>query len=345
MKNHIIKRISLLLAIVMLLGASLCSCGVKPIPATEEEAAVVGTIGRFEVLYDEYRYLILNHKKDMSAKYGEDIWTDPEKAEEYEAQLMELVRDSIISDYYAVLAMADEYYLGSADVMMNEDAILDTVQENVEAVVDECGSFRKYKEALAKQFMTDRLLRFYLAAEECATELFYILVRDLGVIESDDEYITDYMHSESFIRTNHIFLKGVTDENRALANKLRDQLVDADNRELEMIMLKGIHCADYTLTTTHGKYFARYTSDYGDEYEKEAFTLTVGGLGDVVETSEGFYVILRLEVEDDYLDENFDYFKDDILGSEFNKMLAEYKEALTFELNDFGKTINISEIE
>ncbi|MGM9642313.1 MAG: hypothetical protein ACI3XI_03790 [Eubacteriales bacterium] len=345
MKKHIIRRISLFLALVTVLGACLCSCGVKPIPATEEESAVVGTIGRFEILYDEYRYLVLNHKKDMMAKYGEDIWADPEKAEKYEAELWGLVRDSIVSDYYAVLAMADDFYLGNADVMMKEDAILDAVQENVESVVDECGSFRKYKAALAEQFMTDRLFRFYIAAEECATELFYILVRDLGVIESDDDYITDYMHSESFIRTNHIFLKGVTEENRALANSLRDQLADADNRELEMIMLKGIYCADYTMTTTHGKYFARYTSDYGEEYEREAFTLSVGSLSDVVETSEGFYVILRLEVEDDYLDDNFDDFKDDILGSEFNKILAEYKEALTFELNDFGKSINISEIE
>ena len=41
----------------------------------------------------------------------------------------------------------------------------------------------------------------------------------------------------------------------------------------------------------------------------------------------------------------FDDFKDDILGSEFNKILASYKESLEFTLNDYGKSINILEIE
>ena len=56
-------------------------------------------------------------------------------------------------------------------------------------------------------------------------------------------------------------------ENLAKAKDLQAQLAASENKELEMIMLKGIHCADYTMTTTHGKYFARYTSDYGEEYE------------------------------------------------------------------------------
>ncbi len=346
MKKHIIGRISLLLALVLCLGTLLSSCGVRPIKSTDEEAKVVGKIGKYDVRYEELRYLVLNHKADMAEKYGKEIWDDPASAEKYKDELWELVSDSIVSDYYAVKAMADEYYLGGgAEGMFSEKPILDAVQETVEIAVDECGSFKKYKETLELQFMTDYLFRFYCTAEECATELFYILARDLGVIESDDEYITDYMHSDSFIRTNHIFLKGVTEENRALADKLRDQLEVSDNKELEMIMLKGIHCADYTMTTRHGKYFARYTSDYGDAYETAAFELDVNELSEVVEAADGFYIIIRLELEEDYLNENFDVFKDDIMGSEFNKQLAEYKAKLEFTLNDHGKSINILEIE
>ncbi len=345
MKKNIIKRPALMLALVISLCAVLGSCGAEPIASTAQESAVVGKVGNYEIRYEELRYLVLNHKKDMEVKYGEGIWSDQAKAKEYEEELWELVNDSIVSDYYAVLHMADDYYLGKSETMMNEPEILDAVQENVELVVDECGSFRKYKKALAEQFMTDRLFRFYLAAEECATELFYIMVQDLGVIESDEDYINDYLNSESFIRTNHIFLKGVTEENRALAHQLRDQLLAAENTELELIMLKGVHCADYSMTTKHGKYFALFTSDYGEEYEDAAFDLYEGELSEVVETPDGFYIILRLEKEDDYIKENYDTFKDDILGSEFNKLLMEYKDELTFELNDYGKTINISEIE
>ena len=46
-----------------------------------------------------------------------------------------------------------------------------------------------------------------------------------------------------------------------------------------------------------------------------------------------------------YLDDNYEDFKDDIMGSEFNARLAEYKSGMKFELNDYGKSINILEIE
>ena len=154
--------------------------------------------------------------------------------------------NNIVSDYYGVQAMADYYYVGGgAALMMNEDPILDAVQETVELVVDECGSVKKYKEMLASQYLTDHLFRFYNAAEECATELFYILVQDLGVIESSDDYIDAYFESDDFIRTNHIFLEGVTEENLALAETLHAQLKASMDRELELIMLKGIYCADF----------------------------------------------------------------------------------------------------
>ena len=344
MNFKVIKRLSLALALLICLSAVLTSCGVKPIRSTEEEAAVIGNVGKYEVRYEELRYIVLNHKVDMALEFGENIWT--EKAEEYEAELIKRVNDTVVSDYYALQAMADYYYVGGgAALMMNEKPILEAVQENVELVVDECGSFKKYKEMLASQYLTDYLFRFYSAAEECANELFYILVRDLGEIESSDEYIDEYFKSDDFLRTNHIFIKGVNEENLAKAKTLQAQLAASDNKELEMIMLKGIHCADYTMTTTHGKYFARYTSDYGNEYELAAFDLRINELSDVIETSDGYYIILRLEPEADYIKQNYDEFKDDVLGSEFNKILASYKEGLEFTLNDYGKSINILEIE
>jgi hypothetical protein len=282
----------------------------------------------------------------MALEFGENIWT--EKPEEYEAELIKRVNDTIVSDYYALQAMADYYYVGGgAEGMMNEQPILDAVQETVELAVDEAGSKNKYKKMLAEQYLTDHLFRFYCSLEECATELFYILSQDLGIIDGSEEYINEYMHSGKFIRTNHIFLKGLTEENLALANQLHEQIAaaDRDTREFELIMLKGIHCSDYTMTTRHGRYFARYTSDYGDEYELAAFELGVGSLSDVVKTPEGYYIILRLELEEDYLKQNYDDFRADIMGSEFNANLAEFKKDLTFELNDYGKTVKFLEIE
>jgi hypothetical protein len=244
--------------------------------------------------------------------------------------------------------MADYYYVGGgAAGMMKEEPILNAVQETVELAVDEAGSKNKYKKMLAEQYLTDSLFRFYCSLEECATELFYILSQDLGIIDGGEEHINEYIDSGKFIRTNHIFIKGATEENYELAKTLHAQLseCDRDKREFELIILKGQYCSDYTITTRHGKYFARYTSDYGNEYELAAFDLGINQLSKVIETSEGYYIILRLEPEADYIKANYDDFKDDILGSEFNKIIASYKSELEFKLNDYGKSINILEIE
>jgi parvulin-like peptidyl-prolyl isomerase len=105
--------------------------------------------------------------------------------------------------------------------------------------------------------------------------------------------------------------------------------------------MKGKHCDDWTMTTTHGKYFARYSSDLPEEYELAAFELDEGEVSKVVATDNGYYVILRLEVEDAYLNAKFDDFKDDILGSEFNKILNEYMEKMEFIPNEYGASLDL----
>ena len=319
----------------------LVSCALKPIEASEEELAVVGTIGSYEIHYDELRFLTVNFKSELARKYGKGIWNDPASAELHRAELEKLVFDSIVSDYYAVLALAEDYFVGGSSAMMNEEAILEAVQKNVETTAEEQGGNKKYKEFLSENAMSDRLFRFYLAADHCAQELFYILVQDLGVIESENDYIEEYMHSDSFIRTNHIYISDTSENGLALAEELHGKLVSSSEPEADIVLLKGKYCDDWTMTTIHGKYFARFTSDLPDEYELAAFDLDVGDVSDVVTTDDGYYVILRLEVEDDYLNDNFIDFKDDILGSEFNKILAEYKSDLKLTLNDYGKSLDI----
>lgn len=342
--SYIASAAALVLACLILFTG--CASGIKPIKSTEEEARVIGTIAGRDVRYEELRYLTLNFKNELETAYGEKIWDDPAKAEKYRAELEDLVWNQIVSDYYAVIAMADYFYTGGgAEGMFGAEAIQSAVQAAVDKQAEECGGGKKnYAAGLREINMTDWLFRFYLTAEECAQELFYIIYDDLEMIDGSDAAIESYMHSDKFLRTNHIYLEGRTEENRALAEKLQKQLAGSPDPANEIILLKGRYCADYTMTTTHGAYYARSTSDYGTSYENAAFALKVGEVSGVVEALSGYYVILRLPVEDSYLKENFEDFKSDILWSEFNVKLAEYKDKLSLELNEYGKSIDLLEI-
>jgi hypothetical protein len=346
MKNSFLRRvISLAAAAAALLALASCGSGIKPIPRTEDEARVMGTCAGLEVGYDEIRYLALNTRADMAEEHGSDIWSDPAKAAEYRDELTRRVCASVCSDYRAVYAMADEYYVGGGEAMFAEKKIAEAVAASVDRVAEECGGKKAYKEALAEEYITDYLFRFYLTAEECATELMYILRTDLGLIASTPEEYDELLHSDSFIRTNHVYVSGLTEDRLALAESIRSQLLASQDPESELILLKSRYDSDFTLTTTHGAYFARYTSDYGDNYEKAAFALGPGQISEVVRGARGYYVIMRLPVENDWIDRNYEDFCDDIAGSQFNVMLAEVRERLVFEPNEAFRALDLTSIE
>ncbi|MBR3964806.1 MAG: peptidyl-prolyl cis-trans isomerase [Clostridia bacterium] len=340
-KLHRVWRYAALLLALALTLPSLISCALTPIEPTEEELAVVGKIGNYDVHYDELRFLTVNFKAELEKKYGEGIWDNPETAAKHRDELKELVYDSIVSDYYAVLALADDYYVGGSSTMLNEEEILNAVQADVEATAEEQGGNGKYKSWLSDNAFSDRLYRFYTATDHCAQELLFVLVSDLGIIPDDDKSIKEYMHSDKFLRTNHVYISDTSENGLALAERLRGELAASDDPATDIILMKGRYCDDWTMTTTHGKYFARYSSDLPEEYELAAFELDEGEVSKVVTTDSGYYVILRLEVEEAYLTAKFDDFKDDILGSEFNKMLKEYLSKMEFVPNEYGASLDL----
>ncbi len=336
------KGLSAILCLIFALSLLGCS-GMRPIKSKEGELDVVGTIGRFNVYYEELRYITVNCKSDMEIIYGKKIWDDPTLAQQYRDELYERVYLGIVSNYYGVLSLADLLYAesGGADAMLGSKEIKKAVQDSIDSTVSEAGGKSEYRHMLEENAMTDHLFRFYTSVETVASELFFIARDDLGLLDDSDEYTKEYIHSDKFIRTNHIYLEGRTDKNRILAGQLAKQLKESDQPESELIILKGRYCADWKMITTHGYYFASGNSGCGEEYEDAAFSLKVGECSDVVETDTGYYVIMRLEKEEDYMTENFDDFKTQVIGTDFNNSIEAKRAEMSFTANEYGASIDL----
>ena len=317
-----LRVLACLLAAVMLLS----SCGsIKPIAADEEDLRVVMRADEYDICYDELRYYTCNLKAQMCDYYGSDIWADAETAAPY---LEELYDGVIAMCRYnaAVLSLAAEF-----GISYTEELIQEKVQEDVDSLVEELGSKRAYRKALDEYYMTDRLFRYITAVTHCETELYHVLI-SLQLIDNSDEAAEAFLASDDLIRTLHIYISNDAgeniDANRERAESLREEL----NNGADFITLIGRHSEDFYMTTTDGYYFTR--GEMNLAYEEAAFSLKENAYSDVVTTSSGFYIILRLPTEEEYIEKNFETLKNQYLSATFYNMIEERRDEINVTVAD-----------
>ena len=338
MRYKTVTRFLAATLVLCMLCTSLLSCGkAKPIKASEEDLTVVGTVAGHEVLYEELRYLTRKYRDAMKVTYGENIWDTSESREQYRAELEKAVLNNITANY-AVLALCDE-----VQISHTEEAIETAVQEYVQETVDELGSFKEYKAQLANEYLTDHVYRFMLAITFCESELLYVYTDDLGLIETDENKIYDLIMGGEFARTLHIYIENNegddVEENRALAQSMLTKLEEGTSFNT----LIGRYSEDFYMTTTSGYYFTH--GEMIKEYEEAAFALEMGGTSDVVETSTGFYIIRRLEPDTEYVLKNLPALIDQYQYAMLYNMIDEKQQELTIELNDYGKSLDLTTIQ
>ena len=329
-----IRLLALLIAVITIFSLSGCSSA-KPIDGTEEELRVVGKVGEFEVLYEEFRFIVMTYKQYLIGIYGENIFNDPATAEQYTAMLRDYVYSNITANY-AILTMCREVGMEASDPKLQE-----AVQKEVEKVIDELGGRRKYKKYLQDSYMTDNFYRFNTCVDKMQNELFYVYVDDLGLIESDDDKIYDIIKNK-FVRTQHIYISKNNgksyDENKQYLESVHHEL-SAGADFMQLATSKG---EDKDLTE-QGVYITKgYMSD---KYEETAFSLDIGEYSNVIEDEQGFYIIKRLDTESLYIMMNFEELSERYMHYSFMEMINETQSQLTFIPNDYLNGIDIASIE
>ncbi len=327
-----LRLLALLLAVLLL-----CACGsVKPIEPTEEEARVVAQVAGYDVLYDEYRYFVCNLREQMAATLGEDIWASADAAAPYLAELKAGAAD--MARYNAaVLSLCAEF-----GISIDETAIQDDVQAEVEAMVEEMGSMKAYREALEEYHMTDRLFRYVTGVSVCETELYNVLL-SLDLIDGSDEGAEAFFASDEFIRTLHIYIGNDAGEDVA-ANRAEAESILAELKGgADFNTMIGRHSEDFYMTTTNGYYFTR--GEMEQAYEDAAFALAEGEFSDVVASTGGFYIIQRLPKDADYMDRNFTDLKHQYLSAVFYNMIEDRRDEVVLTETEFGKSLSLWEME
>lgn len=336
-----IKILSLFLACLFSL-ISLSSCAISGTLRS------VGTVGEYDVPYEELYFLANSYKTSLEGKYGEYSSLDADTKVEFDNELKELVYSNIITNY-AILTLCKEKGL-----TLESEGVDERVDEYINLIIESNfdGSKSDYKESMEMYYLTDHYVRFTSAVDILYSDY---LGKQLDKMDSelDDEAFVELVKSE-FARTWHIMIFNdegeLAESNRAKAEEALSKLRDGSMTMYKLI--GSSYNEDLSIGDLDGLYFAKGTRD--EAYEEAAFALEVGGVSDVIElfyenpqgeVVSALCILQRLEIEDTYVKENISSLKDEYANSQISSMLDEVRKELEFVPNEYGATLELSALE
>ncbi len=308
---------------------------------------VIGKSGEYEVYYEELRFVTLYYKDVLSQKYGEGIWNDPATAESHRKELEDLVWDAMKNNY-TVLAACEEYRITKED--MESDAIQDAVDKQIKEARDAAGNKKAFREELKKSYVTEHFMRFSLAVTEMEYELYYVLVDDLGndVMQSQDAFY-DWLLEDNAACVQHLFIRNdpgdSKEENLALAKEAEALLRNAADAEKKMAELIGNATYNEDPTNTSPYFIVRHV--YDEAFEKEAMNMThdEGLVSSVVETEEGYYVLVSMKYDTQALLSKLPDLHYSYRWARVEETVQSFRDKVVIELNEYGKSIDLLNIQ
>jgi hypothetical protein len=326
------------LIIVSLLCLSvLCSCRSAKLTPSGLAKTEVGRVGSHAVYYEELYFLANAYKRDgMTA---EELW--------------DTINENIVINH-AILTLCEQ-----SGVEYDEKQLKKDIQAYIDNIVTtDCDGVGDYRDKLKETHMTDSYMRFNAKVDLMYNKVPTALALK-GALLSDKEAICNYIET-NFIRTWHYMLAKNEGDNIGTLHTNMTIAEEALKSEKATIweLTKGSYAPLKTapnediLMPSDGYTFAKGSMQ--SAYEAAAFSLKVGEFSSIImakgETASGeytdcFYIIERLKLDREYILANYEKLYDGYVDAVVAQKLSEVKSSLTFEANDFAKSLNILELK
>ena len=308
----------------------------------------VATCNGYEIPYEELRFVTMFYKDMLKGKYGSDIWNDPAKAEEHREELEKLVLENL-NENYVILSTCRELSIptDSKEIDRYVDSQMDELRDSFD------GS-KEYKEWLQEHWMTEHYLRFSIGISYLESAIYYTLL-DNDLYKYGQDNIADFLDyvetSGDYVRTIHIYIENAEGEdpaaNLAQAQKISDELRAAEGfasrRALMSEYIGSKYNDDLQSITGDGYYFTRGEMD--EDYEKASFDLAIGEVSEPVVCSGGNFVIMRLELETDYIAKNCQTLLNNYHSVALGIYEDQFRPQCVVQFNDYGKSIDLVTME
>lgn len=292
------------------------------------------TVGGYTVTYDLYRYFYCNYRDELEYKY-EDANGEVDTAA-LDREVRERVATAVCG-LYGTVSLADDYGITLTD---------GDVCSVAETAIEEVKTYHKendldYDAELAAHYMTEQVFALHMRMDAIEDKLFTTLVADGGVIEDNDEKVLAILESEEFVRAKLIFIENDSGEDVENNRKLAQEALDAYKSGSDFNTLIGRYSEDYSMPA-EGYYFTHM--EMIDAIETAAFSMQDGEVSGVIEDENGFYILLRLPKDAEYIKENFADLKSQYQSARFYSMIDARTALLTATESEYVRSLSYEEI-
>lgn len=322
--------------ICLFLTAVLClsfcvGCGRKKgePPVSTSDKKVVMTLGGYNVTHDFYRYLFLNTKffyDNGDDSYWQKEGNDIEKIKDY---VMESLKST-----YSMFTLADKY-----EITLSKDEIA-----YIKAAVEESKANyteEEFAKEMADAYMSEELYTFILKIQSLETLVYeHITAEDSNIIVADKNTVDKAIQND-FVRATHILFTFDNDADKQLQLSEAEKVLERLKKGEDFETLKEEYSKDTNLKNNKDGYYFTH-GVYRNDFEYTAFELEIGEISDIVTTENGFHIIKRLPIEQEYVNKNYSDILSQFITSQYYEILDDVKNDLQAEFKDGYKNIDFN---
>ena len=331
--------------IIIILSLSLFSCGARPLAQSKLAGTKVGKVGSHDVYYEELYCLANGYLPVAKSNHGDDSSAIKDAVWDY-------VKENIPINYAILDLCASEGIEYNEKALQSE--INNTIKTEIEVGFD--GDRDAYLKSQLDEGITDHYYRFCLGVDTIYKRLAEKYQTD-GKIPTSDEDVIKYV-KENFVHVWHIavYVDENDDRDAEYAKILEaKRLLDSGNSMYKLFgSAYNENIAYESLLNTDGYYFPKGIME--KDYEAAAFSLKSNGDRTDIITSRGksptssryvecFYIIEKLPIKDEEINDNFNYISDMIRETVVTDELDEYLEKLSFEPNEYALSLDLTNLE
>ena len=318
------RKVALLLSIVMTLSLIAgCAKTAKSAKLKVDGKTVkmdsIMTIDGEDISLDLYRYYyyIMKNNYDQG---DESYWTDNPDA-------LATLKDDVLNNLKSVAAIK-RLAADNGVELTEEDQ--QTLEDQVDATIDQLGGYSAYVEALEAQFMTYEVYRQLMENDLRSSALYNKLYGKGGEYELSETEMREIIESD-YLRAKHVLIAKTTENAETVAEEVRKKAAAGEDFDT----LIAEYNEDPGMTSSpDGYYFT--DGQMVSEFEQAAKALDEdGGISGVVETDYGYHIIQRLPLDMDYVDENISTLLSSHQQFRYNQFISEFMENQEVSFNEY----------